>query len=345
MRKFFFIIIIILSTQNITGQCKLTIIQEGKKCELMNEVVILNHQDIQPTRLNDSTIQFTLNITQPDYLYILLDPVKHADTSMNYNWKARMWIDPEIDQRKLVVNYSTKIVTIKNIVSLNKNINKPLNNLQEWDSITKLSDKLFYAGKEAEEQSMETQYIERHPDSYFSLWLFTHSRLYKIDANKKLALFDKLNPALQKYPEYHQIKTDLSGARKYPNPGDTFEEFLLTDVHGKVFKSTSIKNKWILLHFWSNSCGPCVKEMDSMVSYYKTLDTSRIAFISVALDNSEENWQKATTTHKIIWTNLWEPDNFYGTLCLNYNVYSMPFFILFNNEKKTSCNSRWSRCT
>jgi thiol-disulfide isomerase/thioredoxin len=148
-----------------------------------------------------------------------------------------------------------------------------------------------------------------------------------------LTLFKKLNPALSKYPDYRETKTGLTG-RKYPNTGDTFKEFRLTDIHGKIFNSATIKNKWILLHFWSNGCGPCVKEMDAMVNYYKTLDTTKIAFISVALDNNKNEWKKALATQKIKWTNLWEPDNFYGDLCLNYNLSAMPFFVLFNSEKK-----------
>ena len=210
-----------------------------------------------------------------------------------------------------------------------------LNPLPKWDSIAQAIYKLYYAGKDTEEQNSIISYIKQHPDSYLSLWLFCHTQTLHLQSNnEKLALFNQLSPALSIYPGYHLMKVNLSGARKYPSPGDAFKEFTLTDVNGKKFNSAAIKNKWILLHFWSNGCGPCVHEMDSMVSYYKTLDTSKIAFISLALDNSRVNWQKAATTHKIIWINLFEPDGAYGDLSLNYNLQAMPFFVLFNSEKK-----------
>ncbi len=325
MKTHIFIFFSLLLLQNANSQCKLVIVQRGAKSELMNELKILNYQDVPPTRINDSTLEFTYYPTEPKYLYILLDPKKHGDSNINFNWKSRIWIAPEIKRRKLIINYSNKTIEIPNINVENKT-------LHEWDSICQLMGE---KNKDSEEIYIVTSYIKTHPDSYLSLWFFTHSHmLYLESTDKKLALFNQLNPALDLYPEYHQIKADLSGARKYPNAGDAFKEFTLTDVKGRKFNSAAIKNKWILLHFWSNGCGPCVHEMDSIVSYYKTLDTSKIAFISLALDNSRANWQKAATTRKIIWTNLWESDGFYGDLCLNYNIPAMPFFVLFNSEKK-----------
>ena len=57
-------------------------------------------------------------------------------------------------------------------------------------------------------------------------------------------------------------------------------------------------------------------------------------FISVTLDEDRDKWKKYPTTHKICWINLWEPNGSYGDLCLSYNLPAMPFFVLFNNEKK-----------
>ena len=329
MIKYFFFPMCFFIIQCSIGQCTLTIKQEGPK----NGFIIPEYQDVKPRRVNDSTTAYIFNIAEPDYLYILLDT--STKTNWNYNWNTRIWIDPKIKHRELIINYSTKTVKINDIIKWNKNEDRYVNNIQAWDSITKLTVKLDTKEKYAEELNIVIPYMEQHPDSYLSLWFFGHSHALYIESNdKKLALFDKLSPALSIYPEYHQMQADLSGARKYPNVGDTFKEFTLTDVRGKVFNSKSVKNKWILLHFWSNGCGPCVKEMDDMVKYYKTLDTSKIAFISVALDDNRDKWKKAPTTQKIKWASLWEKDNFYGDLCLNYNVYSMPFFVLFNNEKK-----------
>src|SRR5258706_157495 len=120
----------------------------------------------------------------------------------------------------------------------------------------------------------------------------------------------------------------------YSNIGDSFKEIALPEKNDSLFDSNTIKNKWILLDFWATTCGPCIKSMDAYVSLYKAVDTSKIEFISVSLDQKKDKWKNSETTNKIIWHSVWEEDNFYGNLCLNYNVYSIPFFILFDNEKK-----------
>lgn len=343
MKTYLFIVFSFLILQNADSQCKLTIVQEGNKPQLMNIpwVYGVNTYSSPSKRINDSTIEYTVeNITEPTYLFVMIDTVKHGDTSMMWNWRARLWISPEINHRELIIDYTTETVKVKDFAKWNQTIQldgkskRTINNLPKWDSIAQFSVQLERFGKDTEQVSFVTSYIERHPDSYLSLWLFNSHAIYIESTDKKLALFKKLSPALNVYREYHQIKADLSGGRKYPNQGDAFKEFTLTDVKGKVFNSAAIKNKWILLHFWSNGCGPCVHEMDSMVSYYKTLDTSKIAFISLALDNNRDNWKKALTTQKIKWTNLFEPDGAYGDLCLNYNLPAMPFFVLFNSDKK-----------
>jgi len=343
MKYFFLLVFSILITQPIFGQYKLTIIQEGSKAQLLSApwVYGVNTYASEPRRINDSTIEYSIeNITEPTWLCIIIDTVRHGDTNLMWNWLARLWISPEIKHRELIINYTTKTVKVKDFTKwrqttkLDGKSKIAVNNLPVWDSIAELTDQLYRAQKDTEEQNLIISYVNQHPDSYLSLWLFGDSYALRLKSNdEKLALFNKLDPALQKYSLYHEIKADLTG-RKYPNPGDTFKEFSLKDVKGKNFNSASIKNKWVLLHFWSNGCGPCVHEMDAMVSYYKTLDTSKIAFISLALDNNRDNWKKAATTQKIIWTNLWEPDGVDGDLSLNYNLYSMPFFVLFNNEKK-----------
>lgn len=326
MIKPFFILLSFFIVQYSFGQCKLTIIQEGPKSELMGELLVMNYKEIKPERINDSTIEYTYYPTEPVYLFILVDSIRHNHISLMYNWRTHIWIAPEVKHRELIINYATKEVQIIDFVKWKKNAD----NLHEWDSVEQFIDKLYHEGRDSEKQNVAIPYIEKYPDSYLSLNLIG----YINNNNKKLEYFNKLNPALNKYSQYHQLKADLSGGRKYPNAGDTFKEFTLIDINGKVFNSANIKNKWILLHFWSNGCGPCVKEMDDMVKYYNTLDTSKIAFISVTLDEDRNKWEKAPTTQKIKWTSLWEPDGGYGDLCLNYNVYSMPFFILFNNEKK-----------
>lgn len=66
----------------------------------------------------------------------------------------------------------------------------------------------------------------------------------------------------------------------------------------------------------------------------KNIDTSKIEFIAVSLDEKIETWKNSKNEKKIIWTSVWQPNNLYGYLCLQYNLTSIPYFILFDNQKK-----------
>ncbi len=298
--------------QHINSQVTFSIRQIGILGDTIPTVAIADYQDQLPKRLNDSMIEFTFHPSRPECLFIFIE----AKT----RWFTRVWIDPKISHKELIINYTKKTATVKGG--------------NEWDIVL---DKVLLLTKNEnfrESDSVSVAFVDKNPDSYFSLWLLSHG-LYRENAAKKLATFNKLGASLKIYPEYRQIKSDLLD-RKYPKIGDTFKEFILTDKNDAVFNSKSIKNKWILLYFWSNGCGPCIKEMDELISCYNSLDTSKIAFISVALDEDKNKWKVAKTTNKIKWASVWQPDNVYGDLCLNYNVTAMPFFILFNKEKKIS---------
>ena len=301
-------IIFLFVVQNIFAQCVLTIHQIGiNKGDSIQELDLSYCKNIQSQKINDSTLKITFNVSQPQCSSIVID--------WTAKWVIGVWIEPKIKNKDLIIDYSKKTARIKNP--------------NEWDSINEkimdLQEKYDNEGQEL----LAISYIEKNPSSYLSLWLLPLVE----NRNNKLTLFNKLGPALKNYDDYRQIQADLT-ERKYPAIGDPFKEFSLANVNDAVFNSTSIKNKWILLQFWSNACSPCVREMDSLVSFYNSLDTSKVAFVSVALDEDKSKWKNARTTKKIKWTNVWEQNNWYGDLCLNYNVTAMPFFIIFDKEKK-----------
>lgn len=297
-------------TQQINSQVTLSICQTGIKGDTLPEVGIADYQDQQPKRLNDSTIEFTFHPSEPECLFIFIE----AKT----RWFTRVWIDPKIAHKELIIDYSKRTSVVKGG--------------NEWDEVLGKVILLDQQGKSNESDSVSMAFLDKNPGSYFSLWLLSHG-LFREKPSEKLTALKKLDPSLKDYPEYKQTMADLLD-RKYPKTGDLFKEFALQDKNEKVFKSNTIHNKWILLHFWSNGCGPCLKEMDALVQLYKSIDTTKIEFISVALDEKKDTWKNSMHTAKIIWPSVWQPDNFYGELCLNYNVYAMPFFILFDPNKK-----------
>lgn len=294
-----------LFTETSAGQCTLTIHQVGVPTDT---IFVGNYEeDQQPKRINDSTVVFVCNTATAERIGLMIDrPTK---------WWTTVWMEPHIEYKEIIIDYTKKEIR--------------LIEGSEWDSVT-----LQWRGlsEQDESDSFAMAYIQHNPDSYLSLFFLSHGA-FRDNPDKKKAALNTLSAELKEHPEYRQTMAGLL-ERKYPRTGDSFKEFALPDVNETIFNSATVKNKWILLNFWSNGCAPCIKEIDEFNDLYSSINKEKITFISIALDPDKTKWKKAKTTNKIMWTSLWTEDNFYCELCLNYNVFAMPFFILFDNDKK-----------
>jgi hypothetical protein len=326
---FLFTIILI----NGFSQNNLIVHQIGGGEKEINSLAILGHQEIIPKKINDSTWDYELNLTKPEFLFLYIDYPS--------GWEERVWFNPTYKLREIYVDYSNKTIKVSSVKKSEKQINKefPVNikvepDPNEWDKIIKVTHKLQKSGAYGEEEKIEASFIEMYPNSYEALWFFTHSAgIYAMEHSRKLTLFKKLGSALSIYPEYRQAKADLFN-RQYPQKGDEFCEFKLKDRNQKLFDSKTVSGKWILLHFWMNGCAASKNSLKPLNDCYQSVDTSKINFISVSIEHQKKDWLNFPNNSLIIWKSVWEEDNFFGKLCLQYNVFAMPFFILFNNEKK-----------
>jgi peroxiredoxin len=309
MNKYFLPFFLLILNLSFQAQRTVTIHQIGKQSDTL---FVGNYDDSTLVRINDSTFKFTSFLSQPDRVMFMID--------RKSRWWTTIWVEPNVKSKELIIDYNKKTSVILNPT--------------EWDRVTKETGDLEDLQKNKEELIVISNYIDKNPDSYLSLWFFTHSHtLYNESKAKKLELFNKLSQSLNGYSEYRQMKGDLTG-RKYPKIGDPFKEFNLEKIDNTIFRTDTIKDKWILLNFWSTTCGPCVKELDDLNKFNNQIDKSKALIVSISLDVDINKWKNTKYKDKITWTSVWQKDGFYGDLCLNYNVYSMPFFILFNSDKK-----------
>jgi thiol-disulfide isomerase/thioredoxin len=289
---------------------QLLIYHPAKDSLLAKKTVLLDFPEIQPSRINDTTLAFNYQTAFPGYLTLLLDEPTE--------WMQWVWADPASGKRPIRVDYTRHISFIVHRSSTDQF-------LEDWCRI-------FNEHKQLEADQAAADYIRQNPDAYLSLWLLTHGA-FRTDRARKTEYFKVLKPTLNRYQPYKELDLDLN-RRRIPKKGEAFREFELVSQNGSVFNTKNVSNKVILLQFWSNSCAPCIKGMDDLVNLYKSLDTSKVQFISISLDDQKEKWLRSPVSKKIIWTSLWQENNLRCDLCLHYNLSAIPFFVMFSPDKK-----------
>ncbi len=148
----------------------------------------------------------------------------------------------------------------------------------------------------------ELEYLETAA-SFSEHWMFSylpHIKYMKYKKNDELVA--KIKEVYDLIPE-DKLSTSIGKeitAYRYPpqivDIGDTIPEVVLYDLDNKKRSLSEIKDKYILLDFWSYACGPCIAslpEVKEIAEIYK----DRLSVVSISIDG-EEAWRGVIEKHQ-----------------------------------------------
>lgn len=115
--------------------------------------------------------------------------------------------------------------------------------------------------------------------------------------------------------------------------GEHFKEIQGKDLAGNLVKLSNFKGKIIILDFWDRYCPPCRKDnkekIPQLIEKYKNKD---IFVVSFSLDQSFDNWKKASEEDNINWVNFSNLSGFKGRTALEYGIEARPTIFIINRE-------------
>ena len=111
--------------------------------------------------------------------------------------------------------------------------------------------------------------------------------------------------------------------------GSPIPSYEYKDKDGKTVHISDFAGKWVLMDFWSKSCGPCIKAVPELGAISREFQ-DRLAVVSISLD-SENNWREASEEHGIFWNDWNDPKGSSGSV-RTYGTTGIPTFVLVSPD-------------
>jgi thioredoxin-related protein len=106
----------------------------------------------------------------------------------------------------------------------------------------------------------------------------------------------------------------------------------LVDISGKRIKLSSLKNKYVLLTFWSVASKECIAENLQLKEFYRLYNRKGFEIYQINLDENEEVWKNAVRFDELPWISVREDDPQNPVNARLYNVRTLPTNYLYDRN-------------
>jgi peroxiredoxin len=149
-----------------------------------------------------------------------------------------------------------------------------------------------------------------------------------LSLEKIQSFYALLNPNIQNTFIGQKISNE-AGLKK----GSEAPRFSLIDENKNIYTLENCRGKILLLHFWSSTCAPCIKESPELKSITNTYQN--LLIINISMDNDYTSWKKAMKKIGIEnMINIFDNQGFKSKIAFDYFIKSIPANYLIDNQGK-----------
>jgi peroxiredoxin len=156
-----------------------------------------------------------------------------------------------------------------------------------------------------------------------------------LEPDKYSSVYKTLDSTLSvKFPHDNNVQMfhDMVNKMLATTIGQQAPDINLPSPEGKNIALSSYRGKVVLIDFWASWCGPCRKEMPSVVKAYSRFRNKGFEIYGVSLDQDQQKWVEAIHKDGITWPQVSDLKHFGSEAARLYNVQAIPYTVLLNRE-------------
>jgi thiol-disulfide isomerase/thioredoxin len=199
---------------------------------------------------------------------------------------------------------------------------------QLTDEGTGLCRKLCEYINTVEDQVVE-DFIRKNSNNIVCACIFGTFFKKETNINKAQSLYNGFPSSLQCSSYLKDIPEMLENARNAV-VGSQAPLTMATSLIGQAVKFGPPQKKYTVIDFWGTWCGPCLRGIDKMKSYFEKYKNS-IVFIGVAYNNSKTDVQKVVDESRIPWPQIINNDQ-QTNWVKRFNIHAAPTKVIINRD-------------